>query len=140
METLFAKHVRARMREVGIEQDKGLAVALSERMDLKPDTVISKLSKLLRGDPEARQQLIVRDGRQSAWASVLQVDPAKLTQWLAESDARYSLVVDPRLVPEAGKHIREFDDGIRYSSSPRRWQRERGVSGASVETKRCRPR
>lgn len=113
METLFAKRVRARMREVGIEQDKGLAVALSERMDLKPDTVISKLSKLLRRDPEARQQLIVRDGRQS---------------------------VDPRLVPEAAKHIREFDDGIRYSSSPRRWQRERGVSGASVETKRCRPR
>lgn len=113
METLFAQRVRARMAELGIEQDNQLAAGLAGRMGLKVETVVTKLSKLVRGDPEAQRQLL-RDDRLAAWGEELQVETTTLRGCLEESRGRLDLILDPRLPVNAREFIEKKADGRRY--------------------------
>ena len=113
METLFAKRVRGRMRELDMTQDKELAAALTEQTGLSFSTVEPKLSKLLRGRPEGRQLLTAK--RLPAWAKALQLDVPTIERWDMESEARYELVLDPRLDDEIVSYLREHDDGERFA-------------------------
>lgn len=108
----LSSFVRERMKELGLT-NKQVAAAVHDDLklggeDVKFETIVQKLSKLLHDDPEGVGFFLKTDARTRTLASAIKSDPERLRA-LAE---RVALVLDPRLPGEVVAYLqRRSEEG-----------------------------